>query len=190
VSNLPERTQQILSVHAELIRLVVNACGNLEKTNALEPVLKASENNGWTSLVERIRKVLSGHRDPSLLNGLDEEDRVIVDAILRGLQDPSTLAQLEQQPIGPEHAAPGIALMIYGASHGDPQALQMIGTMAQQMMSMGDDMAKIAGRVRALINGEREPEILCKGMQSTGEKLMLNILAELKKMEQKPQLDT
>lgn len=183
MATLPDRKQQIMVVHAELIKRVVDACGNALKIDALEPVLKASEKNGWQTLVARIRSILKGQRDAALLNGLDEEDSVIIDAILRGLQDPNTLAALNQ-PVGPEHAAPGLAVMIYGTARGDAHSLEMIGTMAQQMLSMGDDMARISGRLRDLVDGEREPDKLCKGLGSAAEKLMLGVIAELHKLEQ------
>ena len=43
--------------------------------------------------------------------GLDEEDSILLDAILRGLDNPATLPALDVQPDG-SAAAPGLAALI------------------------------------------------------------------------------
>ena len=91
---LPEKDQQILVAHAGLVHAVVRTCHNRDLMPQLEQLLKLSEENGWTQLVATIRRILGGQRDTSLLLGLDEEDRAIAEAILRGLQNPETLPDL------------------------------------------------------------------------------------------------
>jgi len=55
----------------------------------------AMEQRGWTNLVAAIRRILAGERDAdTLCESLDSEDSMIVDAILQGLADPSTLNDL------------------------------------------------------------------------------------------------
>jgi len=44
-------------------------------------------------------------------------------------------------------------------------------------------MAKLASVIRPLVNGEREAEKLCRGMNSQTEQVVLGILDELKKSE-------
>ena len=40
-------------------------------------------------------------------------------------------------------------------------------------------MSRVAAVIRPLINGERDPDRLCKGMSTQGEQLVLDILREL-----------
>jgi hypothetical protein len=118
-----------------------------------------------------------------LLNPLDEEDRVIAESILRGLQDPSTLPDPNTKP-DPAMAAPGLATMIHAAATGDAQALQIIAEMAEQMSKTGGPMTQLAAVIRPLINGEREAEKLCKGMDSRTEQMVLGILDELRQLDE------
>jgi hypothetical protein len=54
--------------------------------------------------------------------------------------------------------------------------------MAEQMSKVGGDMGQLAGRIRPLINGERDPDRLTQGMSARGGQLMLNLLDELGKL--------
>jgi hypothetical protein len=182
MSRLPEKTEQILQTHAALIHRVVMACQNRDRVSDLEQILKISEKNGWTRLVAAIRRILAGRRDTGLLQDLDEEDRIIVEAILRGLQDPSTLPDPNAAP-DPGLAAPGIAAMIHAVRRGNLESLQLLGDMAQQMLKMGGDMARLAGIMNPLARGEWEPEQLTRGMSPQGEQLVLAILKELQRLK-------
>lgn len=179
--NLPPKNQQIIQAHAGLIHHVVKACNNRLLVPELEPMLQATAANGWTELVSAVRQVLSGRRDTGLLRGLDEEDRVIVEAILRGLQDPATLPSTAKEA-DPAMAAPGLAFMIDAANKGNVQALQLIAHMAEQMTRAGGDMSRLGGVVNRLIEGERDSTILARGMSARGRQLILSILEELAKL--------
>jgi hypothetical protein len=148
----------------------------------LEDILKQARENGWQELVATIRKILAGSRDTALLNGLDDEDAVIVRSILRGLQNPDTLPDLTKGVDG-AMAAPGIAAMINGARRGNLETLQLLGGMAQQMLKAGGDMARLAGIMRPLVQGERDADKLTAGMGAEGEKLVIAILNELGKLD-------
>jgi len=179
---LSPRDQQIRLAHAGLIRLVVQAAQNANARAELDPVLTQAEQQGWTELVPRIRRVLDGARDTSLLRGLDEEDTVILTAILAGIQDPATLPDPEAAA-DPTQAAPGLAQMIHAAGRGDAQALHWLSQMAEQMTRAGGDMARLGGITKRLVDGERDPARLCKGMGAQGESLVLSLLSELGKLE-------
>lgn len=179
---LPEKNQQIIQAHAALIVAVVHSVHNRDLRPQLEPMLGASAQNGWSELVQAIRKILNGQRDVSVLLGLDEEDSVIAEAILRGLQDPHSLPKTDQSA-DPTLAAPGLAQMIHAVSHGDLQALQWLGQMAEQMRSVGGDMSRVGAILRRLADGERDPDRLSKGMGGQGESLVLSVLEELGKLE-------
>jgi hypothetical protein len=182
MADLPDKSAQIVQAHAALIYRVVMACLNRDRLVELEPVLNAAAEHGWIALVAVIRGILAGRRDPGVMAGLDEEDTVIAQAILRGIQNPATVPDSNIKP-DPTLAAPGLASMIHAATGGDPGALQAIAAMAEQMSGVGGDMGRLAGAIRPLINGERNPDILCKGMSVHGTKLMLLILDELARLE-------
>lgn len=179
--SIPERDQQIRMTHAILIHQVVKACHNSDERAELKLALEAATRQGWEALVKVIQKIVTGSRDAALLNGLDEEDSVIVRSILDGLQNPATLPDPNQQGDA-THAAPGLAQMIDAASRGDAQALQAVSQMAEQMMQAPGDMALLGGNMKRLINGERDADLLCKGMGTSGEQLMLNLIEELNKL--------
>ncbi|MCG6968124.1 MAG: hypothetical protein LJE85_00015 [Gammaproteobacteria bacterium] len=178
---LPEYEQQVRQTHAELIHAVVNACVNIDRRAELEPVLQAARSNGWEALSMTIEQILGGRRDDALLNGLDKEDAIITKAILEGLQNPATLPERNKQA-DPTMAAPGLAHMIHAASRGDPQALQGVSLMAEQMTQATGDLRLLGGLMHRLINGERNPDALCKGMGPSGEQLLLSLLEELNKL--------
>jgi hypothetical protein len=181
MSPLPEKAQQITLAHAGLIHAVVIACQNRERRAELEPLLEAASASGWNMLVMAIRRILGGTRDSQVLAGLDEEDRVIAEAILRGLQDPATLPDPQAQP-DPGMAVPGLAGMIHAAASGDMAAIQLLGDMATQMLRAGGDMARLSGILRRLMDGERDPDVLCRGMSPRGAQLVLSLIGELARL--------
>ena len=180
--SLPETKEQILQSHTGLIHRVVMHCNNPGSVPDMEQVLQMAAENEWTALVTVIRDIMSGNRDESILLPLDEEDRVIAESILQGLQDPNTLPPLETD-INSEMAAPGIAGLVHASRNGNVQALQIIGNMAKQMLEAGGDMGILAGRIRPLVDGERDADKLTENMTDKGQKLMLDILEELLKLE-------
>jgi hypothetical protein len=157
-------------------------CQDRQRVPDLDEILKQAEQNGWLQLVATIRKILAGSRDAALLKGLDDEDRVIVQSILQGLQNPDTLPDLAAGADG-AMAAPGIAAMVNGARRGNLETLQLLGNMAQQMLQAGGDMARLAAILRPLVQGERDAEKLTAGMGADGEKLVLAILDELGRLD-------
>lgn len=177
------RTEQIRQFHARFIVAVVEACTRPDARNDLEALLKQAESAGWKDLAGVIRRIRAGERETGMLGVLDEEDRVIASSILEGIQNPATLPDPDQQPDG-SMAAPGLASMIHAAARGDTNALQLLGNMGEQMSRVGGDMSRVAGIFRRLINGERDPDTLTKGMAKQAEGLTLSLLEELGKLEQ------
>lgn len=180
--SLPDTKEQILQSHTGLIHRVVMHCNNPGSAPDMEQVLQMATDNDWTVLVSVIRDIMSGNRDESILLALDEEDRVIAESILQGLQDPNTLPPLETD-IDSDMAAPGIAGLVHASRNGNVQALQIIGNMAKQMLEAGGDMGILAGRIRPLVDGERDADKLTENMTDKGQKLMLQVLEELLKLE-------
>lgn len=177
-----DRLRQIRTVHAAFIHAVVRAVANAEARVELEPLLKAAQAQGWTGLVGAVRSVLDGARDSHLLSGLDEEDRAIVGAILEGIRNPATLPDPNARPEG-RHAAPGLAGLVAAARRGDAQALSAMADMAQHMLALGGDMALLGGRLRDLLNGERDTDKLARGMGVAASGLVNSIVEELARLE-------
>ena len=178
----PDKKEQITNFHAPLIVNVVNSISDTSMRPAIEQILKASEEQGWGNLVAAIRKILKGQRDSSILKGLDEEDQVIVDAILRGIQDPSTLPNPNQEA-DPIMAAPMLAQLIHDASKGDTNALSMLGQMAEAMSTTRGDLAKFSTLIKPMVDGERDVDKLCSKIGPQGESLVISILNELGKLD-------
>ena len=56
-------------------------------------------------------------------------------------------------------------------------------TLMRQMLQAGGDMGILAGRIRPLVEGERDADKLTQDMGENGQKLMVDILEELLKLE-------
>ncbi len=179
---IPEKQQQVLQIHGKLVVAVVHAINDSSLMPQLEQVLKISAENGWEQLVKAIRRIIKGDRDSSILKGLDEEDAIIVTAILNGIQDPSTLPSTEQEP-DPAMAAPMLAQMIQAAATGDVNALSMLGAIAEQMSGTKGDLARFSTLIKPLVDGERNVDRLCDKIGPQGESLVVSILNELAKLE-------
>lgn len=182
MNDVAEKKQQITQYHAPLIVNVVNSITDTSLRPGIEQILKASEENGWGDLVAAIRKVLKGERDTHILKGLDEEDQIIVEAILKGIQNPATLPDPNNEA-DPTQAAPMLAQLINGASKGDTNALSMLGQMAEQMSTTQGDMARLSTLIKPMVDGERDANKLCEKMGALGESLIVAILEELSKLD-------
>jgi hypothetical protein len=180
MAKLPDAVEQVLRLHAQFIHAVVNALRDRSQLPQLHEHLKAAEEAGWGRLVAALRQIIDGHRDETIKLGLDEEDRILVDAILRGIDNPATLPPLEAPDGGA--AAPGLAAMIHAAGSGDVKAFAALANMAEQMMKAGGDMARLGGMMRRLVDGERDVDKLSQGMGPLGRELMINLLDELAKL--------
>ena len=178
---LPKKDQQILATHAGLVHAVVRTVHNRELMPQLEQLLKMSEENDWKQLVNAIRRILGGQRDTSVLLGLDDEDRIITESILRGLQNPESMPDINATP-DPEHAAPGLASMNAATRRGDVEALKALADMAIQMRNAGGDMARLASALSQMEQGEEDVEKLSRGMSPAGLHLVATIVEELRKL--------
>ena len=61
--------------------------------------------------------------------------------------------------------------------------MQLVAGMAKQMLAAGGDMSVLAGRIRPLVEGERDADTLSANMSGKGRDLMVKILDELLKLE-------
>jgi len=182
MSILPDRAQQVIQSHAVLIVSLVKACGDNEMLQKIEPMLKAVEEYGKPQLSAALRKILDGSREAVISSNMDEDDKVIIDAILEGLRNPASLPDPRAKADG-SAAAPGLAKIIQLAAKGDQNAMQMISSMAEQMAVAGGSMAMMSDVLNKMVAGERDPKKLCADMDARGESLVLSILLELNKLK-------
>lgn len=180
MAQLPEAAEQLLRMHAPFIHAVVDAVRDRGRIPQLLEMLREAESRGWAMMVSCVRQILDGQRERTLLLGLDEEDRVIIEAILAGIHNPATLPPLGNAGDA-QAAAPGLATMIMLAARGNMEAFTTLANMAEQMMKAGGDMARLGGIMRRLIDGERDEAKLTRGMGELGRKLVRDLLAELER---------
>ena len=175
---LPDRSRQIIETYAAFIHGVASACVQPLLLPQLQNVLKQAEQQGWGKLVSALRLVIAGRRDSGVYASLDDDERIIVTAILRGIQDPSTLPD-PNLTADPNAAAPGMAGMIQASASGDVTAAAALANMAEQMVKAGGDMAKLGGNLYRMVHGERDIDLLGRGMSSQGRDLLEKLLSEL-----------
>lgn len=88
-------TRYELRQHAPLIRATILAVLDVTHRPSLDEALPAVQQHGWTNLVTVIERILDGERDAdSLCENLNMQDSMIVETILYGLTDPSSVADL------------------------------------------------------------------------------------------------
>lgn len=179
---MPSYEEQIIQTHAGLIVQMVKAVFDPEARSEADNSLNQLKRFGEVKLAEALQQVLNGSRDKAILTHLEDEDRVIVSAVLQGIVNPDSLPNPHAGG-DPSAAAPGLAHMIHAAATGDAQALHLLGGMAEQMTAAGGDMKYLGGIMRKMVNGERDPEELTKGMGMQGQSLVQSILQELGKFD-------
>jgi len=88
-------TRHELQQHLPLILGTIAAVQEPDGRHRLEQALPQFEQHGWTKLVAAIRRILAGERKAdALCADLDSQDSMIIETILQGLADPSSLADL------------------------------------------------------------------------------------------------
>ncbi|WP_308387523.1 hypothetical protein [Acidithiobacillus sp. AMEEHan] len=182
MQELPAFREQVRRAHAQLIVQVVAACQNVDRRPALRDSLRVATANGWEELVARLERIVAGERDATLLLGLDDEDYIVVESVLQGLQDPHSLPSPDAQA-DPSFAAPGIAGIVVAAQRGDTQALQWLGQMASQMQRAGGEMAKLGACLGPLSQGKTDVERLGKGLGASTRSLLHQIVEEMHKLQ-------
>jgi len=178
MNRLPSTVEQLLQMHASFLHAVVQAVRNPALATDLQPMLSAAESRGWARMVSATRQILAGRRDRALLDGLDDEDKAIVEAILLGIDHPATLPALDAKPDATA-AAPGLAALIQAAARGDPQAGPVLANMAREMQKADGDMARFAAVLHRLVGGERDEAVLARGMGPLGRKLLRDLIVRL-----------
>jgi len=169
--------RQIAHTHAELIRLAVAVRQDADLAPALFELFHEMEEAGWTALVKAMIDFVNGEAVD--MNALDEEDRAILAAMQRGLEDPAYLAELEQDAA--QQAAAPLAALIYAATQGEREALE---TMAG-LREAADTPAAIATSeaLIAIVEGAREADALAARLPEEQARLIHSILDQLAELE-------
>ena len=118
----------------------------------------------------------------ALLQGLDEEEKIIIEAILNGLEDPGTLSTVSAD-LNSAMAAPGIASLIHASMQGNSESINIISNLTKQMLDAGSEYAFIARCIKRMIEGERDLAKLTTDISEQEQKLITEILTELKTLE-------
>lgn len=94
-------TRRQLRPHAPLIAATIAAVSDSKRLESLEERLRVSEAHGWATLVTAIRQILANERNAdALCERLDAEDSMIVEAILAGIADYGSLADILEPTAG------------------------------------------------------------------------------------------
>lgn len=174
--------QQLVQEHASLIVEVVEACSDKTKKQRLLEDLKVAEQNGWGKLCRAIRMILDGILEREDLGDMDVEDEAIVQAILVGLADPSTLPNPGDNA-NPMLAPEGLAGIIASAATGEENALQMLARMDTDLAeSPVPELQQFGSVLRRLLNGERHTETLTLGLDERSASLIGAVVDELNKL--------
>ncbi len=163
--------------HAELIRLAVAVRQDADLAPALFELLQAMEEAGWGALVKAMIGFIQGEEVD--LAPLDEEDRAIVQAMQRGLEDPHTLVALEEDAA--QQAAAPLAALIYAATQGQVEALEAVAGLRE----LADTPASRASceALIAIVEGARDAAALSAGLPEEQARLVCAVLGELAALE-------
>lgn len=168
---------------AVLVRLVVEAIKFPQYQPTLEKHLALAEAaGGWTDLVAAIKKILAGARLLDQFDSLDDEDRRVIIAILRGLDDFSDLPDASNV-VDPQKTGLKVATLVMAMRCGNAQAGQSLSEIVAMMNNMGGDMQHVSGAIVQIVNGERDTDKLCSNTAQVGTSIVQRVLEELRKRE-------
>jgi hypothetical protein len=178
-ARMPTRQEQIVSVHASLIISVVRGRTDPIAAREAKDLIAKVSRGGQTALARILGRIVQSARpDGADETALSDDERVVLDAVLQGIDNPTELPQAVAS-FDPGAAAPGLACMIDAAARGDPRALHTLSGMAEVMVQVGGDMGRLGGLMRRLVNGERDAERLTRNMGAQGISLVHAILDQL-----------
>lgn len=148
-------SSQIVATHAELIRAIAGAIRESLPRDAAAEMAARYREDGWNDLADALEARLDGRQpDPA---ALDDEDRNILEAVERTVNEPRWLEQVEAEA---EHeAAEPIAALILAATWGEREALAALTEMRETAEDAGMT-GSAAHAFVAIVEGERDLERL------------------------------
>lgn len=165
-----------------LVRLVIEHIQYKQHHDLLERALKEAEAGGWANLVLAVRDLVAGIRPPGNFQQLDAEDRPIVLAILRGLDEAADIPDIADT-LDPRKTGTKLATLILAVQYGNAQAAQTLEQVVAAMNASSGEMQPVAQAIIRIYKGERDAELLCRSLSDTGVKIVEQTLAELSKRQ-------
>ncbi|MDM7323219.1 MAG: hypothetical protein P3W87_008145, partial [Gammaproteobacteria bacterium] len=162
---------------AELLRLAVDGPPESDLAPALFERLTQMVEAGGNALVKAMIVFVNG--DVVDLKALEEEDQAILQAMQRGLEDPTFLAELEQD-VSHQAAAP-LAALIYAATMGEREALETLAGLREAADT--PTATATAEALIAIVEGERKADALTSGLPEAQAGLVRAVLSELAVLE-------
>lgn len=163
-----------------LVRLVVERILYEQHHDLLERALQEAEAGGWANLVLAVRDIVAGTRPPANFQNLDAEDRPIVLAILRGLDESSDMPDIADT-LDPRKTGTKLATLLLAVQCGNKDAAESLEKAVAAMNASQGDMQAVGQAIIRIYHGERDAEVLSRSLSETGMKIIEQTLAELSK---------
>ncbi len=165
---------QICAAHQELITALLHAQSEPDEPR----ILHLYAEDGWTALVAALRDWRAGRSPtPDLL---DEEDQAILAGLDYARAHPHWLATLADE--ARDEAAAAIAQMIFSATWGDHDALELLSSMREAAADLGQAGSTAHGLV-AMVEGARDLTEITTACPQADVLLLRAVLARLTVLE-------
>jgi hypothetical protein len=170
---------QICATHIELITAVADSrrAGHLQP--AAQSQIEQYQKNGWVQLAHTLTAWMNG-AEPDLAR-LDTEDQHIIFGIDVATTQPDWLETLSDQ--AQTEAAESLAQMIFAATWGDFDALELLSSMREAAEDAGVNQSAAHAFV-AMVEGERDINRLHAAFPHAEQGLLTAVLHQLVQREQ------
>ena len=174
---------QIAAAHHDLNNLILATQDHPDQLNALARRLDDMHNDGWHALVHTLRLRFGLPAEPIGTATLDNEDHAILALLDYAQSQPDEFAALAAQSAdaNTQHAAHALAALIYAATQGEHEALEALAEL-HQAADTPEALAASAAFIR-MIEGERQPDVLCRDLPNQQAALIQAVLASLEDLE-------
>ncbi|MFO7582979.1 hypothetical protein [Guyparkeria sp.] len=171
-------SSQIAAAHIDLIRAIAGAVGEQVDPSEARAAIERYREDGWSALADALEQRLAGQ--PVDASSLDDEDRVVLDAVENAASNPAWLDAVEAE--AEAEAAEQIAALILAATWGEREALAAINEMRETAESAG-----VAGSTAhafvAIVEGERDIDCLSRDFPESRRGLVNATLAAVRRQE-------
>lgn len=166
---------QICAAHHELLSALVLAHSSPDEPE----ILSTYAEDGWGLLVAALRAWRAGQ--PVDLARLDEEDQMIFSGVQYALTHPEWLQTLPGD--AREEAASAIAQMIFSATWGDHDALDLLSSMREAAADLGQD-GSTAHAFVCIVEGARRVSEITVACPQADIALVVAVIEQLTRLEQ------
>lgn len=176
---MQEPAIQICAVHQELISTMADFRRSDEVSAAATNLIEQYHNDGWIKLAHVLNAWLNGAEPDMAL--LDEEDQEIIKGIQHATEHPQWLDSLAEK--AREEAAQGIAQLIFAATWGDADALDVLSNMREAAHDSGIEHSAAHAFV-AIVEGERDASLIERQYTQADPVLIRLVIERLEELEQ------